>query len=170
MISSLTQDVWYFGNNHFMSKHTFNRIKSFSIPISIGCTTLAYMLNGCKICLITKILSNCQYARFHILTCGLFWSAGIPTMIKKAACTHKALLLMWYARLLPIDVYILLSTFIWTSVSLLLIDCPTVYQPIKRTPFYSTPSNVKQIKFLLVILTRGMFADREWHAFRVRVE
>ncbi len=35
-----------FTNNQFMSKLTFHRIKSFNIPVSIGLTTLAHMLNG----------------------------------------------------------------------------------------------------------------------------
>ncbi len=65
-----------------MSKHIS---QSFNIPVSIGLTTLAHMLNWYEICLnkTNYPIFNMQ-AGFQILSVqlhfGLLWSAGIPTM------------------------------------------------------------------------------------------
>ncbi len=59
--------------------------KSFNIPVSIALATLAYVINVYEIISQYNKLSDIQYARFQILPVelhfGLFWSAGIPTML-----------------------------------------------------------------------------------------
>ncbi len=62
--------------------------KSFNMPVLIGLTTHAYMLNGCEICLNTAkypILNMQVSDRLDVhFNFGLFWSAGIPTMTYKS--------------------------------------------------------------------------------------
>ncbi len=55
------------GDNQSISKH-ISHTNFFNIPVSIGLTTLAHMLNGYEICLNTS-----NYLFFNI------WSGGIPT-------------------------------------------------------------------------------------------